>query len=351
MLYLYTGTPGSSKTLNAIKFICEEPSFQNRPVYFFNIKEVTHPWIELTEEECLRWYELPENSIVFIDECQKIFRPRQKAAKVPRHVEELETHRHLGIDIVVCTQSTDLVDKNLLAQVEMHRHLERRYGKEQANQFQWEKAITTVNAKAHRSQAVMTTIKFDQKYYGTYKSAEVHTRKASVPLKLRLIQSAIVLTVIGFMAFFINLYWGAKHAAEDAPVQASTSQSTQQLTPVSQEEIDPNSLIPRIPQLPWTAPAYDEITKAKSAPMPRACVYWHQRDYCVCYTQQGTKMSVPRTFCMQTVKGGYFDRTIPDQFSIASEDAQKPRNSNTHKTPNDVIVLPDITKGKETVSL
>ena len=58
MLYLFTGSPGSSKTINIIKLICENEQFKNRPVYYYNVKEVTlkykdeegieHPWHELT---------------------------------------------------------------------------------------------------------------------------------------------------------------------------------------------------------------------------------------------------------------------------------------------------------------
>lgn len=38
MIYLITGTPGASKTLNTVKEICESSVFSDRPVYYNNIK-------------------------------------------------------------------------------------------------------------------------------------------------------------------------------------------------------------------------------------------------------------------------------------------------------------------------
>lgn len=328
MLYLYTGTPGSSKTLNAIKMICEDANFKDRPVYYFNIKEVTLPWTELTEDECLKWFELPAGSVVFIDECQRIFRPRVKSAKVPPHVEQLETHRHLGIDIVVCTQSTNLVDANLLAQVEAHRHLERRFGKEEANQFQWEKACTAVTAKNHRSQAVVTNIKFDKKYYGCYKSAETHTRKPSVPLKLRVIQGFIVVTVLAFVGNFIYILYDARSSATAAPTETDLQPKNDPIPYANYPadsysdvvELESNPDLPRYAGLPWTAPKYDELMKPKSVPLPRACVHFSKRNECKCYTQQGTQLDIEHNLCIGIVKRGYFDETKPDIYYEDDQD-------------------------------
>ena len=38
MIYLKTGTPGASKTLNTIKEVCEDDVFSKRPIYYNNIK-------------------------------------------------------------------------------------------------------------------------------------------------------------------------------------------------------------------------------------------------------------------------------------------------------------------------
>ncbi|ENJ1724342.1 hypothetical protein AB0537_001260 [Vibrio parahaemolyticus] len=38
MIYLFTGTPGAGKTLNAIKETCEDNVFSNRPIYYNNVR-------------------------------------------------------------------------------------------------------------------------------------------------------------------------------------------------------------------------------------------------------------------------------------------------------------------------
>ena len=55
MIYLFTGAPGSSKTLNVIKTISEDSTFKGRDVYYHRIKELKLPWISLDENEVKEW--------------------------------------------------------------------------------------------------------------------------------------------------------------------------------------------------------------------------------------------------------------------------------------------------------
>lgn len=61
---------------------------------------------------------------------------------------------------------------------------------------------------------------------------------------------------------------------------------------------------PRVPGLAYTSPVYDEVTKPVRAPYPAACVQGASR--CQCYTQQGTKLEVPKDLCQGIVAGGFF---------------------------------------------
>ena len=62
--------------------------------------------------------------------------------------------------------------------------------------------------------------------------------------------------------------------------------------------------MPRLPDFPHTAPAYDEVTKPVRAPYPAACIT--MRGDCRCYTQQGTLLQTSRGTCMQIVNHGFF---------------------------------------------
>ena len=62
--------------------------------------------------------------------------------------------------------------------------------------------------------------------------------------------------------------------------------------------------MPRLPDFPHTAPAYDEVTKPTEAPYPAACVQMGKT--CKCYTQQATLLQVSGTVCLQIVAQGFF---------------------------------------------
>ena len=97
MITLITGLPGSGKTLFTIADVMPMAEKENRQVYYSGIAECTVPgWIELENGE--DWYNCPDGSIVIIDECQRVFRPRATGAHVPKYVSRFETHRHQGLE-------------------------------------------------------------------------------------------------------------------------------------------------------------------------------------------------------------------------------------------------------------
>ncbi|WP_157288303.1 hypothetical protein [Uliginosibacterium gangwonense] len=61
---------------------------------------------------------------------------------------------------------------------------------------------------------------------------------------------------------------------------------------------------PRVENLQYSAPAYDQVTKPVTASYPAACVASSSR--CTCYTQQGTRLETSDAFCRAVVKNGYF---------------------------------------------
>ena len=311
MIYLFTGTPGSSKTLNAIKFVCENGPFKDRPVYYYNIREVSLPWIELSEDEVKAWYDLPHGAVIVIDECQKIFRPRARSQGVPKMVEELETHRHGGFDIVLLTQGTSLVDNAVLAQVGKHHHLERRYGMERANWFTWEKACKSVDSQTYRKQAVRTTVPFDKKYFGVYKSAEVHTHKRQIPAKIMAAWAFIIgfVLVFGFYVKSIVSPDDPKPKKPENVVEEFEGPYIPRITEAPKEADWSDQQTPRLSGMPWTAPVYDQLMEPKSVPTPDACIHWKKKDQCVCSTRQGTRISIPKNVCLDIVAHGWFDRT------------------------------------------
>lgn len=338
MIILATGVPGAGKTLNTIKFVCEDDQFKDRPVFYFNIKEVTFDWIELGDHKELdnpdlppsvyHWYDLPSGSVVFIDECQSIFPPRNVRADAPKHVEQLNTHRHLGIDIVLITQHPRLIDSSVRALVGMHVHYERKYGWTRVKRITFEKCQDNTDAKAARELAQIKQINFPKEYYGTYKSAELHTHKARIPLKLVLAIGFMAL--IPFIWYFVGDRLSDRAGGDVVPTEASfpTDQATglnlnsqnrisrpKTVDDVAKMPLDPEEYLklykPRVSGIPHTAPIYDDLVQPTEVPKTLCTSYRKQGvDHCQCFTQQITRIEMSFAACKNIVNHRMWDPTL-----------------------------------------
>ncbi|HTD06240.1 zonular occludens toxin domain-containing protein [Undibacterium sp.] len=310
MINLITGLPGNGKTLFALSYIKALAEKDNRPVFYSGINELKLPW-ELIDAE--KWYEVPPNAIVVIDECQRIFRPRTISKDVPKYVEQLETHRHGGVDLFLITQHPMLADASVRRLTGNHRHVRRVFGTERATIHEWGEARDNCDKPAGRKDSVKHNWKFDKAAYGYYKSAEVHTVKRNIPMRFFVLLAVPVLLI----AAAVYVYkFTKKHTEADAlPANAAAqlspapaangnkkSSSYQNAKEDAKQYVYENT--PRVDGLPFTAPKYDELTAPTVAPAPVACMSTKSR--CSCYTQQATPISMPDNLCREIVKNGYF---------------------------------------------
>lgn len=328
MIFLSTGVPGAGKTLNTIKFVTEDKQFQDRPVYYHNIRDCNLPeWNELTDEQAQKWYELPKGSVVILDECQELFPvagPRKSAP--PEYIEKLAVHRHLGIDLVLITQEPRNINAFARRLVSMHRHYVRHFGTERLKIFEWHnKCAEDVHDYHTKLEANVTQTKLDKKYFGSYHSAEVHTQQARFPwVKMG--------AIVGIPAICIalSIYFLASHfmgmAGGDDVVTSGSSESVPHFRPITQtfanygdkpemsQEDWAARLTPRVAGLPQTAPVYDKLREPKTYPK-LVCGYMQSRDSCKCITQQGTKVDVEYQLCRDIVQNGIFDYAKEDDIN------------------------------------
>ena len=313
MIHLITGLPGNGKTLYAIAFVKAWAEKEQRPVFYSGIAELTLPWIPCDPE---RWMDCPPKSIIVIDECQRIFRPRANGKTVPDYVSALETHRHQGLDIVLITQHPALCDIAIRRLAGRHCHVIRKWGTQAATVHEWSAVRDQCDKSTARKDSIRHTWPFPKAMYTCYKSAALHTVKRAIPMRVYFLFIApLLIAVLAYMAYRVL----PKGSDGEIPVDiARQIADHQNHLPIHNEQPikanyrhaleDAKQFVfehtPRMQDLPHTAPRYDEITKPTIAPLPAACVANQQR--CHCWTQQATPMQVSEEVCRHIVAQGFF---------------------------------------------
>ena len=336
MLYLFTGVPGSGKTLNVVSMLAKRPDLKNRPLFIDGIPDLKIPHEQIPEGESIQTWPkwAPTGAIIVVDECQRIFRPRPSGSKVPDYVSELETHRHRGLDFFFITQHPRLIDANLRSLIEHHTHVSKtELGVRR--KLEWSTGgAKNPESRADVRDALKSVYKLDKSVYGLYKSAEEHTKIKTGRSKVFYLIPVILLMIIGGLWGFYD-FWGdfkktptptaqqevAAPAASPetggtvgAQAQNGTHGTGQypeaQPTPEPQQQrphLTEDDFKPAIDGQPHTAPIYDQYNKAvKTMPYPVACVKNANR--CTCYTDQGTPIKgFSKTQCLEFVEHGIYN--------------------------------------------
>lgn len=191
MIELNTGIPGAGKTLSMVEVLAaliarwgKHPE-EARPIFVLGIPDLSlpHAVLPLKSVQVAKagapmlvpdWDEMPDGSLVIIDEAQGIFPPRSSASTAPAHVAWLNTHRHRGFDIWLTTQHPKLIDGTVRALVGKHKHFRRMFGGSKAIVYEWDACSDSL---AGLSNAVTTFWFYPKKAYQWYKSAEIHTKQ------------------------------------------------------------------------------------------------------------------------------------------------------------------------------
>lgn len=314
MITLITGLPGNGKTLYALAYVKAWAEKEGREVYYSGINDLKLPWVEIEPE---KWFEAPAKSIIVIDECQRVFRPRSFGSHVPEFVSKLETHRHQGLDIVLITQHPMLTDPSIRRLAGRHLHVVRKWGTESATVHEWPAVRDNCDKPAGRKDSEKQAWKYPKSAYEFYKSAEAHTVKRNIPKRVIIL---LTLPFIFAACVWYMYQWTQKKIHPDVAGQVASGQ----VTGVSSQPVGQGGQVvkasyrnaiddarqfafertARVAGLQYTAPRYDEITKPTTAPVPAACIEMKTR--CLCYSQQGTPLAVESDTCRQIVAHGYF---------------------------------------------
>ncbi|WP_339515077.1 zonular occludens toxin domain-containing protein [Pseudomonas sp. RL_15y_Pfl2_60] len=352
MLYIRTGKPGHGKTLNTIREIDQKALAEGRVVYYHNINGLKPEllqaqWYEFEDPE--KWFELPQDAIVVVDEAQGWFGSRDPRQRPPEFITRFETMRHQGHEVHLVTQDPRYLDVHLRRLCNGHVHYWRVFKSQQLIRFESEVVIEKVEVKSSFKDADKKTVRLDKKYFSTYTSTNAkHHFQAKLPTKF--ILAILVIIVAGVLTYrFYERYQQGKDGGAQSTQGAASNDSVVDKVTASVGSFIGSSpgnadtprkespqhyaqrRIPRIEGIPSSAPIYDELTQPVSYPrlyclsstdpdtyarsfskMPSAVVNG-KPTVCQCYTQQGTRVSTEFSLCKQIVDNGYFDPSIPDR--------------------------------------
>lgn len=319
MIYLLTGQPGHGKTLRGLEMALDFKA-QGRMVYAAGTPGLDYAKAGfLPLEDAKDWQALPDNAVIFIDECYTVFPNRAANSTPPPHVEALARHRHRGFDFVLVCQLGNQIDPFLRGLVDQHTHVRRKFGFKVAVLKTWDH----YEANPLKQDGSNRTWRHPKKVMDAklYTSTTQDTTKKRLPWYF--IAAPLILLYIGYVFWKLgsgNLFKDASvpvpaaeasaldgatvASATGAPAAASANKG------MTTEEYIQN-ITPRVLSLPWSAPAWDG-RKAVSDPLV-ACMSTaagedangeHRVASCQCMTEQGTRYQMERQFCEQIARHG-----------------------------------------------
>lgn len=328
MIYLVTGLPGCGKTLYTIARALEIGKRDSRPVYYHGINATNLP--DWTPHDPTKWMELPPRSVMIVDEAQDHYGPLVRGRERPEHFQQLAKHRHGGVDLYIITQHPSFLDTFVRRLVGVHFHAVNPFGLQRCTIHEWRRCVDDPERSGSRKDSIKHLFAYPRELFSLYQSAEVHTVKRRIPLKV------LILCALPFL--LLALGWGIWQLIKDprteslkhgAPARPGTvtppsigaSATMPVLNPAMGLSTDQWIAMhqPRIVGMPHTAPVYDGITTPKSAPTPAGCIANDSR--CVCYTHQATVIDMPDYLCRSMVKGFFASWEPPQQPAPRSPEA------------------------------
>lgn len=334
MLYLVTGANGAGKTLNTLKWVRERQIKEGRPVCHngrfepFEGGELS-TWKHI---DIQKWQDEPDGTIFLVDECHNDFPLRAPSAKPPEYVQMLAEHRRRGFDFYLITQHPQNIDsfvRRLIGSPGWHRHLKRAFGGDLVSVQEYPAVNPQCEKQGAGKNGSVTMVPFPRDVFSWYKSASLHTGKRKIPRAVWLLLACVVLVPVLFFMAYRSAGKTSLQPEKQAPAAAVASlPAARQLVAGAPASVDDYiaARSPRIPDLPHTAPHYDEVTKPITAPYPAACMVF--RGECRCYTQQATRMPVPPMLCAQIVERGYFvDWDVAEGQSPATDSVRVERQA------------------------
>lgn len=262
----------------------------------------------------------PVGSVIIVDEALEIYPPRAAAAKMPVHIEGLNTLRHFGLTLILITQNPVYLDPFVKGLISKHIHVDRK--QIGSRLYEWTSLQTSFNQHTF-SQAYSEVYKPDKRVFGLYKSSAKHIKfEKSISWYWYLFFICPILLGVALYFFYDkldamsgkdDLRVSSAPAAVVAPPVASAPVSSFDGggdfggASVPAKEVVGGKVgdyVPRVDSLPETKPIYDNLRVPVNMETVAGCV--KTVDTCNCYTEQGTKVYASHKNCVYWAQNGVF---------------------------------------------
>lgn len=236
------------------------------------------------------WHEWAKpGSIIVFDEVQKPWPKAAVGSKVPPCITALETHRHMGVDLIVLTQHPMLIHSNLVQLVGRHLHIRRMGNMGLAIVYEWDGCSKTLLFKNSLSKS---PLRYSKDAFTLYKSAELHTK---TPRKIPSLVFGAIVGLVAMLAFFPVVYARIAERINPSPVVA---------------KVEPAPMVFRTADgalLPASgAPGAPSAVLAASVPalvapdlLVSGCI--KVKDRCKCFTSELVIVPKSLSFCSEAV--------------------------------------------------
>lgn len=350
MFKLVTGKPGDGKTSNELWEFLHAKEYKGRDKFCTPIKGFEAAKHGVTEIADIKdWRDLPDGSVIFIDEVQDYLGQRS-GKEVPEWIRELARHRHSGKDFIATTQDPMFLDPFVRKLAKPHVHYHRPWNMKMVR-HQWDTVQNDPTNKTARKTSQSRFVKPNPEVFKLYTSTVLDTHKAAPPWKLIAVAVVALVCLLGGsgLAMMRLLDMGQKPEPDpvatsdvvmvDGKPAAATGTPFDGLTqkPAINSEVswEPDKLKSRIEGMPWSAPIYDHLTRPNDFPRIAACIS-SERTGCRCFTQQGTPLETPAKACEVLVKQGAFDPWKQGrQIAQGSSNSEPKRSAAVDEAPTD----------------
>ena len=330
-IHLITAQPRTGKTLYMMQLLCDAMDENRervkrgdkiRPLFAVGVDGLDVTTCGYRKEEvtiwddAAKWDEMPDDSIMFVDEAWKWFGDvyDARSAKRPSYVVGLAEHGHRGLDFVWTTQMTSQIFPFARGVMGNHTHMVRHLGIGVCTLFQWTEMQDDVKSQGVRDRAVNTKWTYPKRLFKIYKSASGHHVKPNIPWRVAVIPACIIgALVLGWFVYAKMKTGDLNATAQQAdsgvagtasPARSSGGASKPVMTAAEWQKM----VTPRIAGIHGSQPLFDG-RKALSKPATYCMISGPvESGRCVCYTEQATVIpDVLPARCRRAARFGEYD--------------------------------------------